>query len=256
MQPIVRLGAVAMLGTVARAGEVLDLFDVESPEWGPSAVARQLEIAKSQAHELLASLSGIGLLQRSDRGRYRLGWRTLALGSDLLRSELDPVVIAMMRELATSFGANVQLHALERGRVVTLAGRRSAGQSRGGGALGVKRVESSVNLQLLALPESKVITLLQRGPDSEAPRSHSSNKVPLPDEIRVVRLQQASSDSDGAPSGNTAVAVAVHGRMGSSLVLSVSAASATWNSHTEALLMAVRITARRIMSCAADCDTV
>src|SRR3712207_8199484 len=70
-----------MLRTVTRAGLVLDLFSVERPEWGATAVARELDIAKSQAHELLVSLSDIGLLERVRAGRYRLGWRIVALGS-------------------------------------------------------------------------------------------------------------------------------------------------------------------------------
>ena len=51
-----------MLRTLGRATRVLDLFTVESPEWGATAVARELGIAKSQAHELLFSLADGGLL--------------------------------------------------------------------------------------------------------------------------------------------------------------------------------------------------
>ena len=81
----------AVLRTLGRATRVLDLFTVDGPEWGATAVAGELEIAKSQAHELLISLSVGGLLQRVGAGRYRLGWRIAALNavlvetSDLLR---------------------------------------------------------------------------------------------------------------------------------------------------------------------------
>ena len=40
--------------SVRRAAEVLDLFSVERPYWGPSEVAVQLGIAKSSAHALLS----------------------------------------------------------------------------------------------------------------------------------------------------------------------------------------------------------
>ncbi|WP_051222054.1 IclR family transcriptional regulator [Conexibacter woesei] len=70
-----------MLQTVGRAGQVLDLFSTDNPEWGATAVANALDVAKSQAHELLISLADIGLLERHGPGRYRLGWRVIALNT-------------------------------------------------------------------------------------------------------------------------------------------------------------------------------
>src|SRR4029079_10352180 len=60
-----------MLEKLTRRGRVLGLFTPERHEWGVTAVAVELGIAKSQAHELLASLCEIGLLHR-ERGRYPL----------------------------------------------------------------------------------------------------------------------------------------------------------------------------------------
>ena len=57
-----------MLSTLGRAAKVLDLFTVDAPEWGATAVAHELQIAKSQAHELLVSLAVGGLLQRVGDG--------------------------------------------------------------------------------------------------------------------------------------------------------------------------------------------
>src|SRR4051794_41972859 len=75
-----------MLSTLGRAAKVLDLFTVEAPEWGATAVAHELQIAKSQAHELLVSLAVGGLLQRVGMGRYRLGWRIVALNAVLVET--------------------------------------------------------------------------------------------------------------------------------------------------------------------------
>jgi hypothetical protein len=41
-----------MLGTLKRAGDVLDLFTTEEPEWGVTAVARRLEVGKSLAYDV------------------------------------------------------------------------------------------------------------------------------------------------------------------------------------------------------------
>jgi DNA-binding IclR family transcriptional regulator len=99
-----------MLQTVGRAGQVLDLFSTGSPEWGATAVAGELEIAKSQAHELLVSLADIGLLERHGPGRYRLGWRVVALNSLVVdTSHLGAEPLRVLRALAAQTGEAAHL---------------------------------------------------------------------------------------------------------------------------------------------------
>jgi IclR family KDG regulon transcriptional repressor len=108
-----------MLGTLIRAGDVLDLFTVEEPEWGVTATAQRLGIGKSLAHEALATLTEIGLLQRIGHGRYRLGWRTMSLASVLLRtSAIGTCARPVIRELVEFRGIGVSLVAWDRGRIV------------------------------------------------------------------------------------------------------------------------------------------
>jgi DNA-binding IclR family transcriptional regulator len=110
-----------MLGTLKRAGDVLDLFTTEQPEWGVTAAARRLGVGKSLAHDVLASLAAIGLLQRVGNGRYRLGWRTISLASVLLRtSELKAQARPVVREVAERQGLTVSLVAWDRGRLIYL----------------------------------------------------------------------------------------------------------------------------------------
>ena len=99
-----------MLSTLGRAGKVLDLFTVDTPEWGATAVAHELKIAKSQAHELLVSLAVAGLLQRVGMGRYRLGWRIVALNAVLVEtSDLLRLVAPEMRALVGRYGETVHV---------------------------------------------------------------------------------------------------------------------------------------------------
>lgn len=116
-----------MLSTVRRAGETLDLFRKQN-EWGVSAVAAELGIAKSQAHELLISLSAIGLVRRSGYGRYRLGWGAVSLGQHLLRQEFRGGRATAVRRLAAATGQWAHLVALDRSRVVVLAASRGRDQ--------------------------------------------------------------------------------------------------------------------------------
>ncbi len=123
-----------MLGTLARAGAVLDLFTTEEPEWGVTATAQRLGIGKSLAHDVLASLAGIGLLQRVGHGRYRLGWRTVTLASVLLRtSELKAHARPVVRDLADRQGLTVSLAAWDCGRIIYIDRRNSPRHASGCG---------------------------------------------------------------------------------------------------------------------------
>jgi IclR family transcriptional regulator, KDG regulon repressor len=116
-----------MLGTLKRAGTVLDLFTAEQPEWGVTATAVRLGIGKSLAHDVLVSLTAIGLLQRVGHGRYRLGWRTVSLASVLLRtSELKASARPVLRDLAEREGGPVGLMAWDRKRIICIERHRGA----------------------------------------------------------------------------------------------------------------------------------
>jgi IclR family transcriptional regulator, KDG regulon repressor len=117
-----------MLGTLRRAGAVLDLFTTEEPEWGVTATAQRLGIGKSLAHDILSSLAAIGLLQRVGHGRYRLGWRTISLASALLRtSDLKAQARPVVRELAERQRLPVSLAAWDCDRIIYLDCRRYGG---------------------------------------------------------------------------------------------------------------------------------
>jgi DNA-binding IclR family transcriptional regulator len=112
-----------VLSTLGRAALVLDLFTVDCPEWGATAVAKELQIAKSQAHELLISLALGGLLQRVGAGRYRLGWRIVALNAVLVEtSDLLRLAAPELRALVGRYGETVHVAAWD-GRPVCIDAR-------------------------------------------------------------------------------------------------------------------------------------
>ena len=108
-----------MLQTIEKASEVLALFDREHSEWGVREVAEALGLAKSSAHDLLASLEQVGLLGKNHEGRYRLGWRLVTLSETLLATtELRREARASMEELADQYRETIHLAVLDDTQVV------------------------------------------------------------------------------------------------------------------------------------------
>ncbi len=153
-----------MLGTLTRAGAVLDLFTMEEPEWGVTAAAQRLGIGKSLAHDVLASLAAIGLLQRVGHGRYRLGWRTVTLASVLLRtSELEAHARPVVRDLAERQGTTVSLAAWDRGRIIYIdrrhSGRRAAARGPSAGTVVPLDGSAAAKVLLASRPQAEVHAL-------------------------------------------------------------------------------------------------
>ena len=108
-----------MLNTVANTGLVLDLFSRDRPEWGVSEVARAIDLPKSNVHALLASLVEIGLLARTSRNRYRLGWYLSVLSSTMKAgSVLQEQARPEMQTLAALLRETVLLAVLARDRAL------------------------------------------------------------------------------------------------------------------------------------------
>lgn len=103
-----------MLNTLLKAGQLLELFSFGQPEWGVSELANALELPKSTVHDLAATLAHIGLLQRTEQGRYRLGWRMLTFSQILLQStEFRTEARKAMEDLVAELGETVHLAVLD-----------------------------------------------------------------------------------------------------------------------------------------------
>ena len=107
---------------VGHAGDILNLFATNTPEWGATDVGRVLGISKSHAHRLLSSLNALGLLERQPRNRrYRLGWRWLSVAAVLI--ETNPLVtnaVPVIRELQEQLDVTGRLSVWDRDGVISL----------------------------------------------------------------------------------------------------------------------------------------
>ncbi|MFC4456695.1 IclR family transcriptional regulator [Deinococcus sonorensis] len=111
-----------MLGVFEKARAVLDLYTTAHPEWGVTEVARQLGFPPSSAHVLMTSLTQMGLLHRTVAGRYRLGFKLLALSQVLLsNTPWRDVARDEMTTLGQGCGEALLLAAFDGGQLVTVA---------------------------------------------------------------------------------------------------------------------------------------
>jgi DNA-binding IclR family transcriptional regulator len=200
-----------MLGTVTRAGKALDLFTLERPTWGATGVSKELSIAKSQAHELLTSLTAIGLLRRVPGGQYRLGWRALALGRDVLRGQFPETALKLARSLAVRYQEPVQLVVLDRDQL-TIVARHAPASATGG--LVPQRLDAYLHCCSMArclladLPEARRVELLGGDLVQHTPRTLSVLKTVL-EELERVRVMRVAIDHGEVHLGLRAVAAPI-----------------------------------------------
>jgi IclR family KDG regulon transcriptional repressor len=235
------------LTTVQRVGPALDLFDEKAPEWGVTEVAGALGTSKSTAHALLTTMEAVGLLERTARARYRLGWRLLSLSSTLVRTTAyRPVVLKAMRRVVERWDESMHLAVFDRGCVIYLEcvrGRRSRG------------LPTRAGLRLPAHPSAVGKTLLaHRNPEeinrhvAATLRRYTRNTIVDPDRIRSelsrVRAQGHALDCEEAIAGLCCVAAPVRDADGSVVAaVSLSAPTARFERHADDYLRLVRATA-------------
>lgn len=94
---------------------------------GVTEAGLALDIPKSSAHALMSSLASIGLLQRGQMGRYRLGWRISSLNRLLMTTtQFREISREAMERLHGRFRDTVHLGVLDGPDVVFLEIVRSA----------------------------------------------------------------------------------------------------------------------------------
>jgi IclR family KDG regulon transcriptional repressor len=218
-----------LLGTVCRAGDLLDLFDGAAPEWGATAVASELNITKSQAHEMLVSLEAIGLLRRSGRGRFRLGWKMVTLSERLLRSEFTADAARILRQLGGHMGTSVELVTFDGARCVRIGGYGPRSPRVGSGLLSASGRVLLAGMTSERLAQLK--SLLGASPDLEL-------------ELASVRALGFAVDE-----GDTrcSVAAPVHDQAGAVMAaVGMTVEPESWGARQEALTRAAVGTAARL----------
>ncbi len=108
--------------TLRKVGEILRCFSATQPEHNVSSLARRIGNSVSGTHDLVAGLSQIGLLQKVDRGRYRLGPLVASLHRALEDSSaLTEAARPVMDSLRSEYGETLHLTQHDHGRLLVLS---------------------------------------------------------------------------------------------------------------------------------------
>jgi IclR family transcriptional regulator, KDG regulon repressor len=129
-----------LAGTIDKALELLfHLHEHGGAARGVSELGRALELPKSTAHRLLASLAKRGLVEQDARGRYQPGIALLALGLGVL--EREPLVAAarpLVERLAEEVGETIFLSGARAGRLFVLDKQEGTGFLRAAPRIGAE----------------------------------------------------------------------------------------------------------------------
>jgi len=209
-----------MLGTVCKAGDVMDLFTTNVPEWGVSEVADHMRLPKSSAHALLATLAEIGLVRRTSGGRYRLGWRVFELHRTLMETTdfLEPSR-ALLGQLADNLQATVHVAALRKHDVIYLekvTGSRAANLAASAVGLVAPAHSTSLGKVLLADRDAEFCGSVA---DRHGLRQNTAKTVTslagLLDELETVRQRGWAGDLSETLPGVCCVGVPIRDQGGS-----------------------------------------
>jgi IclR family transcriptional regulator, KDG regulon repressor len=203
-----------MVNSVGKAGRVLELFSGEAPEWGVREAANRLSMPRSTAHEMLTSLTDIGLLRRTERGRYRLDAKVLALSQAYLESsEVRVRARTTVRAVAGRFGVTVHLAALSKDSVIYLdkvRGHDSDPVALSGVGRRLPPHCSAVGKVLLAhIPSGRAVETLESTGMPRYTRRTITSLPGLLDELEGVRARGFAEDREEAVDGLTCFAAPI-----------------------------------------------
>ncbi|MGE4425727.1 MAG: IclR family transcriptional regulator [Solirubrobacteraceae bacterium] len=243
-----------MLNTVARVGTVLNLFTADRPEWGVTEVATTLELPKSNAHDMLTSLAHIGFLAKTANGRYRLGWRLLAMSRSLMDADgFQRQSVRIVEALSHRLG--------EAASVATWDGRSIVCVASDGLPRAVERPERAPGVRLAGHSTGLGKMLLAHRPWSEVEERVESDGLPpltertvgsidrLRDQLVAARQDAIALDREESHAGLTCVAAPVRNADSQVIAaLSISMATARFERAEAQFARAATVAAGRLSS--------
>lgn len=211
------LSPLGQVQSVDRALTILEIIAEADGEVGVTDLAKRLQIHKSTASRLVATLEAHSLVESTERGRYRLGLGLLGLAAAATVSlDLVKIVHPTLQSLSERSGETANLAVLADHAALYLDQSTGTSTLQAHSWVGqrIPLHATSNGKVLLAFSEREFIDdLAQQGL-----KRHSSRTITSPAELAremdTIRCQGWAVSADELEDGLTAVAAPIKGRRG------------------------------------------
>jgi len=108
-----------MIGSVQKIARILNCFTSDEPVLSNSEIAEKLGMNPSTVHHLLLTLCQEGMLMKDSNKKYRLGWKLLEWGNQVMyQRDILNAAMPLIEGLTRSFRGTVHIGMYDQGEVV------------------------------------------------------------------------------------------------------------------------------------------
>ena len=120
MRTVTGIGEVYdLIASISKICKILNCFTSDEPVLGNSEIAEKLNMNASTVHHLVRTLCVEGMLIQDEQRKYRLGWKLLEWGNQVMfQQEIYSGAIPLVEELVRNFSGTVHIGMFDRGDVV------------------------------------------------------------------------------------------------------------------------------------------
>ncbi|MCC7210100.1 MAG: IclR family transcriptional regulator [Anaerolineae bacterium] len=188
-----------MIGSVAKALDILNLFSRAEPRLTVTEIGRRLAMPKSTAHHLLMTLAEYGFVEQTEDSAYALGRAVIALTQTVLVNvELRDRAAPLLRALADACDESVYLTVRDAHTVLYIYAIESSRRLLARTAVGdrVAMYCTSVGKAILAFLPPEEVNEMYAGAPLRPFTPHTITQLPaLHDELRATRERGYSVDN-------------------------------------------------------------
>lgn len=205
------------MSVLEKSSELIDCLGQAGEPVTLAYVRSALDMPKSSTHRLLAELAGLGIVRRTEDGRYSLGPRLLYWG-DAAAETFDMRTIAepSMRRLRDRVGESVHLYIRERDTRICIAAVEARHELRPFIQLGrpLPLRAGAAGKLLLAFAEEDIQRAELRGSKGRDPRYPNAPGPRLASELARIREERWSTSIGEREHGVAAAAVPIVDSLG------------------------------------------
>ncbi|WP_242224776.1 IclR family transcriptional regulator [Bacillus cereus group sp. BfR-BA-01380] len=108
-----------MIASIGKICKILNCFTNDEPVLGNLEIATKLNMNPSTIHHLVRTLCEEGMLIQDEQRKYRLGWKLLEWGNQVMfQQDIYSGAIPFVEELVRKFNGTVHIGMFDRGDVV------------------------------------------------------------------------------------------------------------------------------------------